>query len=552
MKLNASLLALSRDLHACDDIPTSMEVVSRFLDQHTRYRTASVLLRTRDGQHLERIGSALPGGRSTTLRLAAVEVHKDPFMRRMYESTEPYYIADLRDDRTANQVNVAYFGNRTLIVVPMLPIGTQVGAMLLSTYKDQGVVEPNKQELDIIVRAAAVLTPVFTRIIAQEDERKVRARIQSRARLASLGQLAGEVAHDFNNILLAVDGSAQLALSEYGEHPAAAYVREIQAAAKRATDLSRQLLSFSKGQLLAVAPLQIGEVFSDLQAMLTRLMPSHIHLSFEHPAGLPPLLGDRGQIELMIMNLVLNARDAMPDGGQVLVSAGSVTLAKHAFQDRVQLPPGAYVRIAVQDNGEGIPNEVQPRIFEPFFTTKSKEEGTGLGLSMVQDAARQLNGDVRFETGPTGTTFQLYLPATEPEPKQRASSSAAAQRPRPHHGNGQEILIVDDLLALRTLLSRFLERSGYRVHLAEDGVQALQVLRENPQVALVLSDLNMPTLGGEALQAAIADLDDPPALVLMTGANYTSRPGGPPVLTKPFQIPELLKVIAGQLQAPEN
>ena len=539
MNPTEQLLFLSRSLHGASDLSDALESVNAFISAHTRYRACWAVLRTQDGKHLDLIGNPLPNMTGVHQRMGSLLLEKDALLRHLFTAVEPFCIPDLRLEPQADPAQVAHFGSRTLIVVPMLPFGGRVGAMLVGTFADRGVMEPTDAEFDLIVRVASLLTLVVSRTRAEERARAAAERSQANQRLESLGRMAGEVAHDFNNIITAISGNADLALSELEQHPAREFIQEIQAASQRASELSRQLLTFSKGQLLQPTALDLGEVMEGLARMLSRLMPRNIELSFRTASGLPPILAERSQVEQLVMNLVLNARDAMPEGGELRVHTSHTTLHASQLEPSASVEPGQFLCISVQDSGGGIPEHAQAQIFEPFFSTKGSSQGTGLGLSVVRSVVQKHKGHLHFSTSQSGTTFFSYFPTTDLEPQAMTILAQSTGRTP-----NELVLVADDQPQIRTLLGRVLKRAGYQVEVCGDGEQAMRFIQANPQVAVVLSDVTMPKMGGLELLAQLQDRAHPPPVVLMSG--YTpdqDLPHSAHILNKPFRMDELLLLL---------
>ena len=534
------LLFLSRTLHGAADLGAALDSVNAFIASNTRYRACWVVMRAVDETHLELVGNPRPDIQGAQMRMESILLEHDPLLRHLFTAEEPFCMPDLREEAMADQAQVAHFGNRTLIAVPMLPFGGRIGAMAVGTFAEVGVMEPTPAEFDLIVRVASLLSLVVTRIRAEQKAKALAESIQASERLESLGRLAGEVAHDFNNVLTAISGNASLAIEELGEHPARAYIDEIQAASKRAADLSQQLLTFSQGRLLQPKPIALPEVMDSLSRMLSRLMPKHIDLGFQSASELPHVLADRSQLEQLVMNLVLNARDAMPQGGKLLVTTTCTTLGSAQLSQNEHASPGEFLCIAVQDTGVGIPEDAQPHIFEPFFSTKNSQTGTGLGLSVVHSVIQKHRGHLHFSTSDSGTTFYAYLPTTKLQPQAKAKAAEASGRvPK------ELVVIADDQLQIRTLLGRVLERAGYQVQVCVDGQEAMHFIEENPNVAVVLSDVSMPKMGGHELAAELQKQTASPEVILMTGydpgRDHTSRSAH--ILHKPFGMKQLLSLL---------
>ena len=351
---------------------------------------------------------------------------------------------------------------------------------------------------------------------AEEALRRSEEQLRQAMKLEAVGRLAGGIAHDFNNILTAVGGHAALLLDEIPPgSPLRHGVEEIVRGVDRAASLTRQLLAFSRKQVLQPRVLDLATVVAETQSMLGRLIGEDIELRTRTEPGLGRVRADPGQIQQVILNLAVNARDAMPDGGVLSIELDNVNLEESmAGRHGGVQPAGRYVRLSISDTGTGIPEEIKPHIFEPFFTTK--EKGTGLGLSTVYGIVKQSGGFiwVYSERG-RGTTFKIYLPRVdEPlEPPVVAQEVAALS------GN-ETILLVEDEAAVRLLARQILERRGYRVITAENGIEALKLARASSgPVDLLLTDLVMPQMDGRELARELARVW--PGLRVLFMSGYT-------------------------------
>ena len=331
----------------------------------------------------------------------------------------------------------------------------------------------------------------------KESERRLKeteAMLAQAQKMESMGRLAGGVAHDFNNILTAILGLSELSiLTLPKENPLRADLEEIRAAGLRAANLTQQLLAFSRRQVTSPRLIELDATVAGLAKMLRRIIGEHVELVIEPGAAGTIIKADPGQIEQLVMNLSVNARDAMPKGGTITIRTGVEDLGAEAAAD-AGVPAGRYVNMSVQDTGAGMSLETQNRLFEPFFTTKEKGKGTGLGLSTCYGVVKQSGGAIRCVSAPgAGTTFRVLLPSTTGKP---SAGSAAAPSQLPH--GGETILLVEDEEAVRRLTSRILRGLGYAVLEAADGEQGLALL-ENDQkgaVRLLLTDMVMPKMSG--------------------------------------------------------
>ena len=359
---------------------------------------------------------------------------------------------------------------------------------------------------------------------AEAERERYEARLAQSQRLESLGQLVGGVAHDFNNLLNVIRGYSDFVAegigvlaSQDGELEAVlADVGEIRAAAQRAVNLTRQLLIFARRDAISPRVLDVGGVITDIENLLRRTLGEHIKLLISVAPGLWPVLADPGQIEQVLVNLAVNARDAMSGGGKLTIEAGNITADLAYAAARPGLAPGSYTQIRVSDSGTGMDKEVLAKVFEPFYTTKPKGQGTGLGLATVYGIITQLGGCVQIYSEPgLGTTASVLLPATDAEPAAIESKAAA-----PEHGRGETVLLMEDEQSLRDLAIRILARNGYQVLVAATPADALRQTSDPAQpVDLLLTDVVMPRMLGHEIAALIRATR--PGLPVLFMSGYT-------------------------------
>jgi len=360
----------------------------------------------------------------------------------------------------------------------------------------------------------------FVGIYSDETERKrLEAQYRQSQKMEAVGQLAGGIAHDFNNLLTVIISYSQMLLVDIGESSASrADVQEIKRAAERAALLTKQLLAFSRQQVLRPQTLDLNLVIGDLEQMLRRLLREDIAIVLSLDPELGAVAADPGQVEQLVMNLVVNARDAMPNGGRLAIETSNVEFESRYLlrASEPALEAGAYVMIAVSDNGTGMTPEVQARVFEPFFTTKRLHEGTGLGLSTVYGIVKQSGGHLAMysELG-HGTIFKIYLPRVDAAADARSMDDGAAGMPA---RGGETILVVEDDDALRTVACRALVQCGYEVLEASDGQEALRTCaKHDGKIHLVVTDMVMPEMSGAELAELIAESFPDVRVLLMSG-----------------------------------
>jgi CheY-like chemotaxis protein len=349
--------------------------------------------------------------------------------------------------------------------------------------------------------------------------RETEEQLRQSQKMEAIGSLAGSIAHDFNNILSIVLGYAETALDELkADDPVRADVQQIATAGERARDLTRQLLAFSRQQVLEPKLLNLNEAFSAMMQMLRRLVGEDIELSFHPAADLGAVRVDPSQIEQVLLNLVVNARDAMSGGGKLTVETSNVELDADYAEVHYGIQPGPYVLLAVSDTGVGMDSATRARIFEPFFTTKQKGKGTGLGLSTVFGIVKQSGGAIWVYSEPGhGTTFRVYLPRLAAAPSVLRQSAQPAVRTR----GFETVLLVEDDAQVRALVSTALRKNGYRVLEAGNGTEALAVAEQHGGVIdVLLSDVVMPGMGGRQLWERLAPRRPKMKVLFMSG--YTT------------------------------
>ena len=358
---------------------------------------------------------------------------------------------------------------------------------------------------------------------AKELENKVKERTKKllqTERLAVIGELAGGIAHDFNNILTAILGASGILLSSLPkDDPMRSEIESISRVGKRGARLVKQLLAFSRKQILLPKTLNINDVIQDVAKMLRRLIKEDIELGINLSPNLGYVEVDPVQIEQIILNLALNARDAMPEGGKLVIKTENVTLDEaYCRLGKVALSPGEYVMLAVSDTGVGMTEEIKAKIFEPFFTTKEKGEGTGLGLSSVYGIVKQSKGDiVVYSEEGKGTTFKIYFPRVEQPAENTYLDSGKMFSTKSIKGK-ETILLVEDEDDVRTLTARLLEKQGYKVMQAREGNDALALAEwYKGKIDLLLTDVSMPYMNGKSLAERLKEKRSDIKILFMSG-----------------------------------
>jgi PAS domain S-box-containing protein len=352
------------------------------------------------------------------------------------------------------------------------------------------------------------------------ERRRLEEELHQSRKMDAIGRLAGGVAHDINNVLTAITCYSEMLLADLmGEDARRADVLEIRNAAQRAAALTGQLLAFSRKQILKPQVLDLNIVVSDMERMLARVIGEDVSMSISPEPALWPIRADRGQLEQVVMNLAVNARDAMPRGGTITIETANVTIAKPLVHRHGIIDPGDYVVLRVSDRGSGMPEEVLTHLFEPFFTTKGHGKGTGLGLSTVYGIITQSNGKIEVASGlETGTTFTIYLPRERDETPVPAPYADPAP---PSHRSGHEtMLLVEDDAALRGLMVRLLQQEGYHVLAAGEAGEALLLAEQHAgELDLMLVDVVMPGMNGRELADRVIAAN--PRLKVLYMSGYT-------------------------------
>jgi PAS domain S-box-containing protein len=404
-------------------------------------------------------------------------------------------------------------------------------------------ISPIRDATGTVVGASAVARDITARIKAEEHRRSMEELSHRSQRLQSLGQLAGGVAHDFNNLLTVIANyTAFVAEATADDEALQADLSKIKSAVDRAAALVQQLLIFARGETVESEVFDVNLVVSDVRSLLSRTIGENIKLiSLPSPETLS-VYSDRGQIEQVLMNLAINARDAMPDGGTLVIETGLTEL--DGTQPDMQPParPGHYVRLVVSDTGTGMTPDVMAHVFEPFFSTKPRDKGTGLGLATVYGIVADAGGSINvYSESGIGTTMRVYLPAVD-QPSLQMATPPEVQAPR---GNGETILVVEDEDAIRQLVVRILDRHGYRV-LSADRAQRALIIDTEHHSDMLLTDVIMPEMSGHQLAEVMSRRHPGMPVLYMSGYSdgllgpQSSVDDGIELIRKPFAADDLL------------
>jgi two-component system, cell cycle sensor histidine kinase and response regulator CckA len=391
--------------------------------------------------------------------------------------------------------------------------------------------------------------PVLEMIAEDVTERRaLEEQFRQAQKMEAVGRLAGGVAHDFNNLLMVISGYAEVLLEQFdGDDPRQGKIQAIQQAADRATTLTRQLLAFSRKQFLELKVVDVNAIVSDMERLLRPLIGEPIELTTRLTSGVGHTRADAGQLEQVIMNLVVNSRDAMPRGGKITIQTSETTLEAHTSREHGLIAPGSYIVLTVSDNGLGMDSETQSRIFEPFFTTKEKGKGTGLGLSTVYGIVKQSGGYIFADSGVgRGTRFRIYLPRVD-DPAESPGTQHTAQVPG---GGSETVLLVEDEESVRQLVRDTLEARGYKVLEAENGEAGLQTAKEFAgTIDVIITDVVMPGMSGRELAQRVTEARPETKVLYLSGyteeaiAHEGALDPGTAFLQKPFTLQVLSRKV---------
>ncbi len=520
------------------------------------------------------------GGRREVYLLPAGEGGTQPTAARADFESLPLALARLTPDGRLVQAN--RFAREILDLAPLGPLPDLRLAELLEgpgrPVEDwladamSGLAEKRPQVLRLRKADPEAFLQVTLRRVAEDGRpgllavfhdatelKSLEAQIIQSQKMQAIGQLAGGVAHDFNNLLTAISGHCDLLLLRHDRgDPDYADLVQVHQNTNRAASLVRQLLAFSRKQTLEPEVFDLRDTLAELTHLLGRLVGEKIVLSLHHDPDLSTVRADRRQIEQVIMNLVVNARDAMPEGGEIRIETENRTLRRPLCRDRAVVPPGNYVVVSVSDQGVGIPPERADKVFEPFFTTKRMGEGTGLGLSTAYGIVKQTGGFIFFDSTPgAGTVFTIYLPACAATPEPAVASSAGQGGTVASAGQEAEgvVLLVEDEAPVRAFAARALRLQGHKVLEVDTAEDALEMLRDPTlHVDVFLSDVIMPGMDGPSwVREALKDRPSA-RVIFMSGyaeeALATGRTAVPNAvfLPKPFSLSQLSQTVQRQLQ----
>ena len=458
-------------------------------------------------------------------------------------STGEIYFTDHIDD--SHEVTYEGIIPHGHYCVPIMLGGRILG--VLNIYVKEGH-RRNQREEEFLSAIGNVLAGIINHKRTEKEMAALQEQLRQSQKMEAIGQLAGGVAHDFNNLLTVIKGYSQLSLMQLNEgNPLRGKIEEIQKAADRAASLTRQLLAFSRRQVMEMRVLDLNAILGDLDKMLQRIIGEDIELRTVLAEDLGRVRADPGQIEQVIINLAVNAKDAMPNGGKLTIETANVDLDEEYARNHVAVTLGRYVMLAVSDTGVGMVPEIRERIFEPFFTTKEKGMGTGLGLSTVYGIVKQSGGNIWVYSEPGhGTTFKIYLPQVDEPPEEMVEKVMKEELPR----GSETILIVEDNEEVRKLAMSVLEKQGYNVLEASNGDDALHLPKERKEsVHLILVDVVMPGISGRQLVEQFKEVSRDCKVLYMSGytengiVHHGILEKGMNYIQKPFSVDGLARKV---------
>jgi PAS domain S-box-containing protein len=397
---------------------------------------------------------------------------------------------------------------------------------------------PYLDEKRDVIGVLGIFEDITARVRGEEDRRKLEEQLRISQKMEAVGTLAGGIAHDFNNALTGIMGFGDLLrLRLDGDVKSAEDLDEIMRCAERAATLTRQLLTFARRQVIELSNLNVSTVVVDMMKLIGKLVGEHIEVRTSLGKNVPAINADRGQIEQVIMNLCLNARDAMQKGGTLSVETGDVYLEEEYVRQNPYMMAGRYALLAVSDSGIGMDEKTRERVFEPFFTTKGPDKGTGLGLAVVYGIVKQHGGYINLYSEPgKGTTFKVYFPAVETQP----DVVPTIRREEIVRGGTETILLAEDEEAIRSLGERTMRELGYTVLVARNGEEAIEIFRRNKEIALAVLDVVMPRKGGKEAFEEMYKQNPRLKVIFMSGYSADAIHdsfvliAGVPFLQKPF------------------
>lgn len=470
----------------------------------------------------------------------------------VFTSGKPEVISTVQQDARHYTVTDALTGyqSRDMIVVPLKQHGGNPIGVIEILNKKTGRV--NHDDLDTLVVISAIAAAAIEQAKTFEALREKEVQLQQANKMEAIGRLAGGVAHDFNNLLTVIRGYSELIVMAVDRtHPVRTHAEEVLKAADRASSLTSQLLAFSRKQVLELRIVKLNEIVANVEKLLRRLIGEDIQLLTTVGLNLGWVKADPGQLEQVLINLAVNARDAMPQGGTLMIETANIELDETFTRHHLDIQPGIYCILSVTDSGCGMNKDTLSKLFEPFFTTKAPGKGTGLGLSIVLGIVKQSGGNILVSSEPGhGTTFKIYLPCVEAPAEVGLPPEAVSAT----SSGSETVLIVEDEEQVRTLECGLLKASGYKVLAASHGGEAVRICHEySGTIHLLVTDLILPQMNGRELARQVAPIRPSMKVLYVSGyPDETLVTAGVarnrvPFLQKPFASDALLRSVRNVL-----
>ena len=553
------LLTFSRTLLRVETFPELLDATRQELERTTGYQHTWLMISDEDEKVTEvRLIDASGAQAEQIWKVApTLKIRGDAMLEEIFNSDAPTVVVDARTDPRTDKAIVDALGSRTIINVPLRLLDSPFGALGTGTFGDEGVRAPTPQQLNYLVAMAAQISVSASRLryreqqlVAAEEREKFQTRMAQGQRLESLGLMAGGVAHDFNNLLTVILACAQMAqLSPDDTTTVQEELAAIIEAATRGAALTKQLLAMSRSRPLELQSIDFNARIRDLVNLVRRVLPENIEIDMiEHASGVV-VEGDASQLDQAFMNLCINAREAMPNGGRLTIEIEQVLVNGAFVKTHPWAKPGRYILTTVTDTGVGMTPHVVERAFEPFFSTKDTQSGTGLGLAVAYGSVRQHDGMMHCYSEPgVGTTFKVYLPLMS-----RAATDVGTKLEGAVRGGSERLLIAEDDPAVRAVIERILSKAGYSLAVARNGQEAVNAARME-RFDLVVLDVIMP---GMTCQNALHQLWElHPDMRVLLSSGYTAdtnvaelvRTSKCDLLAKPYDPDNLLRMVRAALE----
>jgi PAS domain S-box-containing protein len=497
-------LETGENLMACEDITERKRMEEALRESEERYRT--LFEGSRDAVYI-----STRAGKFVDFNQAVLDLFGYTREELKVQYTQDTYVNPGNRYRFQQEIEQKGFVKDYYVKLRKKD-GTEIDCLLTSSVR--------RAKDGSILGYQGIIRDITERKRAEEEMRALQEQLRQSQKMEAIGRLAGGIAHDFNNLLTIIKGYSQLSLLDLKEgEPLWGNIEGIEKATRRAADLIRQLLAFSRRQILEMKVLDLNTILQDLDKMLRRVIGEDIELLTTLAEDLGRVKTDPGQIEQVIMNLAVNARDAMPSGGKLTIETANVELDEGYARGHIAVKPGRYVMLSVSDTGVGMPPEVRERVFEPFFSTKEKDKGTGLGLSTVYGIVKQSGGNIWVYSEPgQGTTFKIYLPRVDEPLEELRERVMGEELPR----GSETILVVEDDEEVRKLTVQMLKKQGYRVLEAANGSETLIICGQQKEpIHLILTDVVMPGMSGRELVNHLTPLYPEMKVLYMSG--YTDN-----------------------------